>query len=204
MWGKCLELVATVLFVAAVSLAIIYKKKRKLWIVCAVLAVAASVWLGFITIEDLFYSFPSAEAVAEYACKGEVIEILNGQESSLILYAEKPGDVSFMLSNKTEKGYKIGTNSDARKHSRTIAIPFGQILVRESDHGIDQYICVYGFAEGTDVEIHDTQGNQFSLFEQSSTQIGVEPTLFKAFCLLSDTEDADYQITVNGTTTSIT
>lgn len=203
MWGNYVEILANVLFYGAILLAIVHKKKRKLWIVCLALAGAVSLYTTFVPIENIFYSFPSAEAVAKYACKGEVIDILNGKESSLILYAEKPGTVLYMLSNKTEKGYKIGTYWNIRRHSRLISNPPAPIQIYESANAVDQYIYVFGMVEGKDVVIYDTQGNDFLLFEKSSTQTGIERTSFEAFCILNDAEDTDYRITVNGTTKSI-
>lgn len=203
MWGNCVEILANILFYGALILAIFHKKKRKLWIVCLALAGAVSLYTAFVPIENLFYSFPSAEAVAKYACKGEVIEILDGKESSLILYAEKPGTVSYMLSNKTEQGYKIGTYWNIRRHSRLISNPPAPIQIYESANAVDKYIYVFGIIEGRDVSINDTQGNDFLLFEESSTHTGVELTSFEAFCILSDAEDTDYKITVNSTEKSI-
>lgn len=203
MWGNCVEILANILFYGTLFLAVFHKKKRKLWIVALVLAGMASIFASLVPIENAFYSFPSAEAVAKYACKGEIIEILDGQESSMILYAEKPGTVSYMLSNKTEKGYKIGTYWSIRKHSRLISNPPAPIQVYESENAIDKYIYVFGIIEGRDVSINDTQGNDFLLFEKSSTQTGVELTSFEAFCIISDVEDTDYKITVNSTEKSI-
>lgn len=199
MWGNCVEILANVLFYGALLLAIFHKKKRKLWIVALVLAGMASIFASLVPIENVFYSFPSAEAVAKYACKGEVIEILDGKESSMILYAEKPGTVSYMLSNKTDKGYKIGTYLNIRRHSRLISNPPAPIQVYESANAVDKYIYVFGIIEGKNVAIYDTQGNDFLLFKKSSTQTGVELTSFEAFCILSDAEDTDYKITVNST-----
>lgn len=203
MWGNCVEILANILFYGTLVLAIFHKKKRKLWIVCLALAGAVSLYTAFVPIENIFYSFPSAEAVAKYACKGEVIEILEGQESSLILYAEKPGTVSYMLSNKTEKGYKIGTYWSMRRHSHLTLNPPAPIRIYESKNAVDKYIYVFGIIEGRDVSINDTQGNDFLLFEESSTHTGVELTSFEAFCILSDAEDTDYKITVNSTEKSI-
>lgn len=205
MLGKCIECLSYILFAVALVLIIIDKKQRKLWGVVLVLAGIASVFTSLVPLENAFYSFPTAEAVAKYACKGEVIEILDGKESSMILYSKESGTVSYMLSSKTERGYKIGTNHDIRKHSRvtSIPIPQAQIQVTESANAIDKYVYVLGIVEGEDVVISDTQRNHFLVFKESSSQAGIDRTLFRAFCILSNVEDEDYRITINGTKTKV-
>lgn len=201
MLGRLIGIFSDILAVVILAFAIWNKKHRKLWIVTLVLVVVASVFVSMVPIENLFYSFPSAEAVAKYACKGKVVEILAGEESSLILYSEEPEAVSYMLSNKTDGGYKIGTNLEMNKHSHVISAPYTQIQISESTHAIDKYVYIFGIIEGKDVVITDTQGNNFFVFQESSSQAGTEGTLFTAFCILNNTEYETYAITVNSTTT---
>lgn len=204
MIGKCLEHLSNTIAIAFLILVIINKKHRKVWIAALVLATAATLLLGYAPIENAFYSFPTAEAVANYACRGEVIEILEGEESSMILYAPKPGDVSFMLSNKTEKGYKIGCWEEMKRHTHTIPGPGMQALISESTHGIDKYVYATGNIDGVDVTVEDTQNSSFFVFQESSSLMGKEYTYFRVYCMLNDPEYEEYALTINSTAQSVT
>ncbi len=204
MWGKCVESLANIVSAVFFALAIWDKKRRKKWFVALTISAIASLYTSSVPIENVFYSFPTAEAVAKYACKGEVIDILAGEESSLILYSEEPGTVSYMLSNKTGAGYKHGPEKAVRRHSHLTAAYQAQVLIYESAHAIDKYAYVIGILEGKDVVVADTEGNHFYVFQKSGSYADTERTFYEAFCILSDTDNETYEIAVNSTAQSIT
>lgn len=202
MWGKYVGVFSNILFVVVLPFGIFNKKHRKMLIACSVLIGIVSIYTNLFPVENLFYSFPTVGDVAKYACEGEIVGILDGKESGLILYSEEPRTVSYMLSCKTASGYKIGNRWTIQRH--LTLNPQAPLQILESANAIDKYIYVFGTIEGNEVIVKDTQGNHFFVFERSSIQMGTEFTSFEGFCILSDTVDETYEITVNSTVQSIT
>lgn len=72
----------------------------------------AAITLSLCRIENVFYTFPTVESVAEYACGNDVNCIVDGKSSSLILYTDEDS-YTMMIAPRQKWGYKIGT--DIRK-----------------------------------------------------------------------------------------
>lgn len=113
MWNLIIRDIAFLLFVAALVLFLRDKrsKKRRRGVALAATLIAA-ITLSLCRIENVFYTFPTVESVAEYACGNDVNCIVDGKSSSLILYTDEDS-YTMMIAPRQKWGYKIGT--DIRK-----------------------------------------------------------------------------------------
>ena len=193
MWGTFVETFSTIVFFIFLSLSVYFKKAQKKWIICMIIFGGISVYSSFYPVENLFYSFSSPEAVADYSCDGEIIKIIDGTESSLILYSDLTNNVSYMLSNRTADGYKIGNHGGRDQY--TVLHPQVPIRIIESANAKDKYVYAFGVVTGHDLSICDTQNNQFYVFNQTVKDLGSE-VIFYAFYLMNSPSAEFYEINV--------
>ncbi len=118
--------------------------------------------------------FPSAEAVAQYACDGEIVMIVDGNESSLIVYLKNPGSYGYMISPKAESGYQIGRMSAHKSTSQTASMQhnISTVMIISSEETADIYVLVNGFVKEHCDAIQDSLNSTFILDKTpvSSTQ----------------------------------
>lgn len=72
---------------------------------------------GLFPVENLFFSFKSPDKVLNYYQGGKVEDILNGNDSSMIIYSDRNSVVSHFIVPKSEKGYKIPSLFSVKKIS---------------------------------------------------------------------------------------
>lgn len=60
--------------------------KRYIIIGCLGVILAGTYFLGNYPVDALLHTFSTPEAVAEYVCPDKLLEIVNGEESALIVY----------------------------------------------------------------------------------------------------------------------
>ena len=168
-------------------------QKNKKWLLCLGVAGIISIYSIFVPIENLFYTFPTPDDVAQYSCEGEVIKIIDGQESSLILYSTSPGNIIYMLSNKTADGYKIGSSWGT--HRYTILHPQAPIQMIESKNGIDKYVYTFGTVAGDNFSINDSQANSFFAYSSPAPILG--QTVFIACSIMKSPQPLSYEITIS-------
>lgn len=163
-------------------------------------SLAALLLLSTYPIENLFYSFPSPWAVAAYACDGDVAAVVDGGQSSLIVYQTRSGAQSCMISPKTDSGYKIGRMS-AAKHTDAAISGIGFARLFQSAEVPDLYILVDGSGSGEHVAVEDSIGSEFKLFTlppSTFSYAGAEitQTRFYAAAYLGSELNAPYELSV--------
>ena len=86
------------------------KNERRFRIVCFFISLALSSISSMFPVENLFINFSSPESVFSYTQIGEINQIVDGQESCLIVYTKENGAISHCIFPLTDKGYKIPTH----------------------------------------------------------------------------------------------
>lgn len=93
------------------SVWIIKKSKCRFKKVLSTLAVVLCILLVSISrmfpVENLFLSYQSPEKVFNYAKSGQIYEIIDGKESSFVIYNTGNSTYGFYIIPKTSEGYKI-------------------------------------------------------------------------------------------------
>lgn len=196
MWGILAKIVA-VCFVTASVILLIKKRAEKGRIRRAALlltSVLMALYVGIFPIENLFFSFASAEEVFQYACRGQLLGIAGGTASDLIVYETGNHTFSFMVAPKSPDGYKIGHFFSLKKVAYVADSGYSLTIYRDVG-GTDNYVLLHGFtAQGTP-QVKDEYGSDFTV----STLTAEESTSvvpFVAFAHLADF-DGTYLLTIN-------
>lgn len=196
MWGKLAGNLSNIVCCILLFFLLFDRTSRKRWGIGLIVSGALSIYLNLYPVENLFYSFSTPEAVAQYACEGEILRIIDGEESSLIVYisgSEENELPNYMLSERTSAGYKIGSQWGEKKYR----IPTGRYALEiiESSGSADRYIYMFGAQKGTNIVVSDTLNSQFVV-----SSYGVDKyTAFGACALLDHMKNNVYEITVSST-----
>lgn len=146
--------------------------------ICTVVLAFLSIYITSVRpIENIFYTFPSAESVADYVCTGNVWGILNGNESSLLVYTNKGNVINYMISPKTSDGFKIGGRADYS--SSTISDSIYTVQLLENKKCTERYILVSGIAYNDNLSIQDSFNSAFHLF--TSDKVPNEDLIYTSF-----------------------
>lgn len=107
--------------VSVCSVWIIKKSKCRFKKVFSTLAVVLCIVLVSISrmfpVENLFLSYQSPEKVFNYIKSGQIYEIIDGKESSLVIYNTGNSTYGFYIIPKTSEGYKIPNYFTQKKYS---------------------------------------------------------------------------------------
>lgn len=57
--------------------------------------------------ESLFVTFYSAEEAFEYMSNAEILEVISGKESSVVIYQEEPNQLGRQVFARISNGYKL-------------------------------------------------------------------------------------------------
>ncbi len=188
----------------AVVLIIVIKKKHiqlknGVKVILVILLLGLLEISSFIPFENLFVSFPSPEAVFRYTEKGKIINITEGEKSSLVFFdlGDKKQSITpcETVVLKTDAGYKLGIAFSLttvfkleKNHS-----PFIEILrCRNTD---DYYVSVYAEVNGESIDISDSLGSEFNRFFLKTE--GFDTTSVWC-CAYVKNMGAKYQLTIDG------
>lgn len=83
------------------------KNERRFRMICFFISLVLSSVSSMFPVENLFISFSSPESAFSYTQIGKINQIVDGQESCLIVYTKENGAVSHCIFPLTDKGYKI-------------------------------------------------------------------------------------------------
>lgn len=205
MWNLIIRDIAFLLFVAALVLFLRDKrsKKRRRRGVALAATLIAAITLSLCRIENVFYTFPTVESVAEYACGDDVNCIVDGKSSSLILYTDEDS-YTMMIAPRQKSGYKIGT--DIRRKIITKNIVNGYIVYILEYMGIeDHYIYIRGLSDTSEISVEDSCNSQFVEFKQEDDLGNVKVTDYQALAFIEEyTEGYTVTITSGGESITIT
>ncbi len=174
------------------------------WFLGYILSIIGLLFASSYPIENWFYSFSSIEALAQYACDGELVLFVDGSDSCFIVCRTRSEKYSYMISPKTESGYKIGRLSAHRELSKTVSMQYVVTIV-QSDGSSDAYVLIGGLSAGQCKGIQDSRNSSFVSETFPETPINGEPIVrILASAYLGDHFDAPYEIGIsdaNGTAT---
>lgn len=203
MWNLIIRNIAFLLFVAALVLFLRDKrsKKRRRGVTLAATLIA-TIMLSLCRIENVFYTFPTVESVAEYACGDDVNCIVDGKSSSLILYTDEDS-YTMMIAPRQKSGYKIGT--DIRRKIITKNIDHGYVVNILWYVGIeDHYIYITGLSDTSEISVEDSCNSKFVEFKQEDDLGNVELTDYLALAFIEEyTEGYTVTITSGGESMTI-
>ena len=203
MWNLIIRDIAFLLFVAALVLFLRDKRseKRRRRGAALVATLIATIIHSLCRIENVFYSFPTAESVAEYACGDDVNCIVDGKSSSLILYTDEDS-YTMMIAPRQKSGYKIGT--DIRRKFISKDIVNGYIVYILEYTGIeDHYIYIRGLRDTSEISVEDSCNSKFVEFKQ---EVGSGNEKFTDYLALAFIEEytEGYTVTITSGGESVT
>lgn len=149
-------------------------------------------------IENLFYTFPTAESAAQYLCDGEVVGSVEGRDSYYLLFRVKEGEMSQVIIPKIEDGYKIAVGFSRKQVAHGMGA--GGIVDVASIHGSsDYYVFAMGIVQGENVEIRDNCSTQFATSVDKSQHL--EENVLVSFHAYARLEEytGGYQVIVENT-----
>lgn len=161
----------------------------------------AAITLSLCRIENVFYTFPTVESVAEYACGNDVNCIVDGKSSSLILYTDEDS-YTMMIAPRQKWGYKIGT--DIRKKIISKNIVNGYIVYILGYMGIeDHYIYIRGLSDTSEISVEDSCNSKFVEFKQEDDLGNVKVTDYMALAFIEEYTEG-YVVTITSGGESVT
>lgn len=202
MWNTLLRSVVVVALITFLVMTIRApnSRKRKINFICFAGAILAAILLSMFRIENIFYTFPTAAAAAEYACKGEILGIVEGSQSSLVVYSSSVEDLKTMLIPKSASGYKLGNELS----TGIIASDYSQeYKVEILNKGSDYFAFIYGASDVPDVSVNDNHNSQFFTTERISASGDNQYIIVTAFAVINDA-NGNYAVTVTAGEESIT
>ena len=167
------------------------------WLLGYILAIIGLLFALSYPIENWFYSFPSIEALAQYACDGEEMLLVDGSDSCFIVYRARSEKYSYMISPKTESGYKIGRLSAHKELSKTVSMQYVVTIV-QSDGSGDVYVLIGGLSVEQCKDIQDSRNSSFVFETFPEKPINGEPIVrILASAYLGDHFDVPYEIDIS-------
>lgn len=115
----------------------------------------------FIRFENMFMNFPSPEAAWHYesGSVGELQKVIDGEDSSLVIYKSDKGVYSFTIYPKSANGWKLNNYLFDKAQSKTIGNPIKCVAYLYKTQGSNEcYIFVDAFIT---LEITDNVGSNF-------------------------------------------
>jgi hypothetical protein len=177
-----------------IILFILYKKsilKTKVKILICTICLSLSIALTLFPFENLFYHFDSAESVFRYARSSPIVRIVDGSESSLVLYksGETSTGVYFVL--KDGNKYKICPINSVKKVRSDIYDSF-VINIYHVNATSDYYLeLIGGVDNGQTITIKDGDGKEYEIIrDDMQTQDIIR-------CVYSINYDPYYQLYIN-------
>lgn len=197
MWNSLIKGLAGIVFLVVFALTLRTRSKKRRLQNMMILFVAASVviTLALFRIENTFYSFPTVDSVAEYVGAKDVLGIVDGKDSSMIVYAEGEVTVRTMIVPKSADGYKIGNDIDKKDVASDITR--GYIAhVTKSRKCSDHYIMVMGVSDTPEVSVEDSAHSAFVISQEERTAGEQRFTRFVSFAFVEHYGDG-YSVTIN-------
>ena len=107
--------------------------------------------------ENLLYTFDSPEQIAHYSTTGNIVSVVEGEDSELVVYNNGAVTNAFIIAKKNRDGYNICSKL---LYQRVKTAHNDQICIYRTQKTSDCYLIIQGFAEGTSsLEFSDKAGN---------------------------------------------
>lgn len=205
MWNLIVQNIVGLIFVAALVLTIRSKsvKKRIGWSIILGVTLIGIILLAQNRIENIFYSFPTAESVADYACGNDVLDVVDGNDSSLIIYSDNEGVIKTMITPRQKSGYKIG--SDFHKKNISSDYSHGYLVdILGYEDVEDCYVTIIGTVDTPEVSVEDSMHSEFVISTMDGIGWERGRTRFLALAFIEEyTEEYSVVITSGGESITI-
>lgn len=177
------------------------RRKKLLFLSCALAALLLQTVLSIFPFENLFYTFPSPQAAYNYAhmTRVEPDLIVEGCECDLIVVQDENGtDMEFIP--KTSKGWKIGTGFDSSS-KEPIYIDGVLVIVYQFRKTEDFFITVEDMGGGP-ARVSDIYGTSFVPLEKNYWTPFRRDPLIEYYARIPS-GISQYSLTVNGQVVTI-
>ena len=210
MWGRLFLEIMNITGIAALLLLILISV-RKLSIKKGVslglavylgISLAVSTYFTRSPIENLFYTFPNVDSLADYKCEGDIAGKILGETSTLIVSTDKKNsrtNIHTLLALQSGTGYKIGAERDII--TTTLFHDPYNIEIIKSKKCEDVYLVIWGIIQSDEVAFSDSLGSHFNiLILDQSFLMEKQYTTFCAATTLDEGKLADYSFFVDDST----
>ena len=135
-------------------------RKRALMITSIVLLILLVSLTAMFPVENLFLRFDTPEDVFHYTSTGDIYGRVDGESSSMILYATSPNTISEYIVPKTDTGYVIPTYLSNKTVWNSMDSN-GVVQVYWQKGTQDHYVMVFLGADAADwqIQLFDATGN---------------------------------------------
>lgn len=180
-----------------VLLSTVLKKKKKSFKICIAALFLIVIFAISQPIENIFITFDSPEALLNYYSQGEVVKVINGNESCCTI-SSIGGDEVINLIPKTTGGYKIPNMFTSSVYSRGFAKDNSTSFIVYKVNGTnDYYIIGLSFSDRNDIILSDNFGSQPCI---TINECVGDPNSFEYsfYYFVQDFSCERYCLTVNG------
>ncbi len=178
------------------------KHKRQLIVLVTIAVLCLDLFGTIFPFENLFLHFSSPDKAFSYFNTGEIIEIMDGEESTLILYRDDGID-GFCILPKDHKGWKIrpflsyDTVYQRKLYSQSVKC---DIEVYHAKNTTDYYVAVDNWFVDSPINISDNRENEFFCVAEESSMKGMN--FYSYYTYVEELNDG-YKIKVGDVSVSV-
>lgn len=166
MYYGLIRIIATVILFLLLTLFLKCFKRKVNTVLGVLIAVAISLVLWYYPVENLFFSFDTPQSLFRYAGQGEIVEVVEGQESTALITKKGNNNYSTFFISKKDNKYKIATFNASKivssKQHGTINITVYK--VRNTD---DYFVRIWGISD-EEIELSDTLSTEFIIHYENT------------------------------------
>lgn len=180
-----------IFFVCALFVVIVYtlkkfssnKNKKGIIVFFLVLCIILGEVFSLFPIENFFITFKSPQSAFKYYCSGEIVDIIQGDDSCMVVYSTGGNSYSHTIMPKNENGYKISSFLNTKK-SISQFNSNGTYAVYNSSKTDDYY-----FDGMTNSLRNSILNNNFEADENTVVIFGLNDEPIFIFALVYDVQD---------------
>lgn len=168
--------------------------KRVRWVIAIITLVFITIF-GLIPMENFFVTFPSPQAAFNYSCVGEIMDVVDGNDSCMVIYKESKQTFITTFFLKEGMGYKLGTHFSfetvyAENHDGLVVEVY---MVKNTE---DYYVSLFGSLKSDRIDIADSANSNFVTHSEVILDTGYRSIKSHAFV---EGIDDGYSIQINDT-----
>ncbi len=185
------------LLILLFALGIKFSAKKRYYILSSLCVFILYVFLYYFPFENLFFSFDSPKDAFEYANEGDIVAVITGDETEIILYQASETSASTIPVKKDNGKYKICRIISQNVLQKAYFDSYS-IRVIKIKNTSDCYIEIYGVVDDDNIiSIEDTNSKLFTpIYESSISGTSKKIVRFVEYIEYSE----NYKISINGNT----
>lgn len=192
------ELIRWLLFIVLIAIILLVSKKihrkRKFVIssiIISFLIIALSANLPF---ENLFVNFDAPEKVFKYTNSGDIIDIVDGKDSCMIVYSTNKNGYNLYCVPKSENGYKIPHYRYAKKILQEQNEKLFYIIQQASKTD-DYYLYAFTTSKEENINLKSNKSNNIRNFVLDNDINEIKQIIFYEY--IDNYETDDYYLIIN-------